>query len=1148
MPRTANVKDEESFVAQAAIVHRASRPEHLLPALTRLAELRFPLTSVTHQEANKLLGKLCSISPCKLVGGSKAFCSFVRNLVHGQQVELDQDVLDKVLYILVNQLRAPEPAEGVRADQLWAIGAVTYNKGHRCAKVYVELLGRTGLLMPYAVPSCKCTESNRAAIHCIGSLCARPPGPRKKDPKGKGNTLEPLLPSLVLVLLETLQHTGAADMYAFCKTLCTTFRAMGQVVEKAKSVDTRILPALLAVIKLYMFYGLPGVEDSVPPTDDASRRDVAIKLTTKQQNISYDPLARLIVAPFINKSAGHTAGGAADAAGAGPERPQAGSSSTSWERGKSLSSARDSGSSGGEGGESVRHGSVRKRSSSGLVPRVLSGGHGYNSSESEFSDFPSYDGRKATGERHIPSSRVRQAAFHCAQIVIRSAPKQAMNGYWQSFIPSGTVMQGATSATIFTSMMLEPTPKGRVAAIGVLADLLDGSKQFLAQASESAKDEKQSFKSFSSTLTAMIRQAHAGLEQSLRMERAPLPLTHGLKCLALLVANTPYPRLMAGHLSRIADLVTPFLAHANLNVQSAAMCCAKEMLGIETPPPGDLIRLILGDATASCTVTKEGKKATPSVLADGGGSAAIPGDVPAAGESASKEPAGTLLDAVIGVATSHADGLCSGGGAGTEAANLAIATISAGAIDALSSFVQAHNFTTPAMWTTLITFAQAAAGNQRDLTVRLAATKLLGFLGKGLSLDNIQGETEAARTTRTKLADIFWSDLLESLLTTLLEDPAPAIRISACDCVSFVGKRSFAALPSPKRIVCQTLVMGLTLDDVTAVKAAASRALGVLVLYPELRDDMNFVMDVATYLVEVITEKALPTRTRASWALGNLADSLVIRREVVPEPEPVPTKLLGQLLDAALKSSKDSDKVKPNAMRSLGGLGRIIGQEYLKTSEGPAMVSAIAAELITNLKTGAVKVRWNAACALGVMLRNKSLLPTSPWVPTLIKSLTMAVQSAPNFKVRINAAQALAVPESRGFYGPFPHLAQIVETLVNALATINDTMADFKEFKYQDSLRTQLVSTLLHVFGVAAVHEQGKLLQYLHHHVTIGGVGDVEVAATFLLEQLLVSDGLSKSLFDDLVGRAAPGILPGQQTWLQSARSQPTLPPVLVDD
>jgi hypothetical protein len=74
---------------------------------------------------------------------------------------------------------------------------------------------------------------------------------------------------------------------------------------------------------------------------------------------------------------------------------------------------------------------------------------------------------------------------------------------------------GTSTATIFTSMMLEPTPRGRLAAIGVLADLLDGSKQFLAQATEEAAAgvggspaPHKAFKSFSSTLGAMIREAH----------------------------------------------------------------------------------------------------------------------------------------------------------------------------------------------------------------------------------------------------------------------------------------------------------------------------------------------------------------------------------------------------------------------------------------------------------------------------------------------------------------------------------------------------------------------------------------------------------------------------------------------------------------
>jgi hypothetical protein len=234
---------------------------------------------------------------------------------------------------------------------------------------------------------------------------------------------------------------------------------------------------------------------------------------------------------------------------------------------------------------------------------------------------------------------------------------------------------------------------------------------------------------------------------------------------------------------------------------------------------------------------------------------------------------------------------------------------------------------------------------------------------------------------RSKVADSFWNELLDGLLTALLEDDIPAVRMGACDCVSFLGKDSYATMPTPKRIVCQTLVLGLTLDSMQTVKAAASRALGVLVLYPELRDDIMFVMDVATHLVDVIAEKAVLTRIRASWALGNLADSLVVRRELVPEPDQVPTNLLTQLLEAALKSAKDSDKVRPNAMRSLGGLGRIVGADFIATPKGPAMVSAIAAELVTNLTIGAVKVRWNAA--YGARFSTEIYTRGCHWIPRM---------------------------------------------------------------------------------------------------------------------------------------------------------------------
>ena len=57
-------------------------------------------------------------------------------------------------------------------------------------------------------------------------------------------------------------------------------------------------------------------------------------------------------------------------------------------------------------------------------------------------------------------------------------------------------------------------------------------------------------------------------------------------------------------------------------------------------------------------------------------------------------------------------------------------------------------------------------------------------------------------------------------------------------------------------------------------------------------------------------------------AAGNLCDAFVLKKE--GGTYVVPTALFRQLLDATLKAAKDSEKVKPNAMRALGGLGRCL--------------------------------------------------------------------------------------------------------------------------------------------------------------------------------------------------------------------------------
>ena len=89
-------------------------------------------------------------------------------------------------------------------------------------------------------------------------------------------------------------------------------------------------------------------------------------------------------------------------------------------------------------------------------------------------------------------------------------------------------------------------------------------------------------------------------------------------------------------------------------------------------------------------------------------------------------------------------------------------------------------------------------------------------------------------------------------------------------------------------------VLGLVQDDQTTVRAAAVRCVfcvafpaplhvlslqpqsvvGVLVLFRACRGDPLFVLDAAAATLETLQDGSEATRSRSSWALGNLADAL----------------------------------------------------------------------------------------------------------------------------------------------------------------------------------------------------------------------------------------------------------------------------------
>lgn len=62
-----------------------------------------------------------------------------------------------------------------------------------------------------------------------------------------------------------------------------------------------------------------------------------------------------------------------------------------------------------------------------------------------------------------------------------------MFGYWSSFLPDSPATAsagGLQTQTLITSIMKDPSPKVRQAALVALTAMLDGSKQFLASAED----------------------------------------------------------------------------------------------------------------------------------------------------------------------------------------------------------------------------------------------------------------------------------------------------------------------------------------------------------------------------------------------------------------------------------------------------------------------------------------------------------------------------------------------------------------------------------------------------------------------------------------------------------------------------------------
>lgn len=400
-----------------------------------LLEVTFPVDGVSPEEVVEVLKQLTlmlrSPGPPQL---RKLVPRAIAHVVEGGQAVMTPELCVSTGRALAEQLAQCRSGndDALAAHLLWALGSVCAGNGPKCTKLCPDLLNpATGVLLPYICGKSGGADAHGAAVYVVGELAARPPGDRKKE---RSKQLDDLLPPVLKVLLEALRRPLESEDLTACRNLCTAFKAVTSIVLRLRAVDQAVLPSLLAVIKLYMFYEHP------------TAANVAARAAAPP---SYDPLSR------------HA-----------PQRPPVASGTASSDR--TIPPAR-----GNSGSNIASAGSGARSSKSWRRKDSLHSGQGAGSgsdSESERSDWRESSGGDGSGDRPrgMPSYKIRQSAMACAQAVIQCAAKSAIFGYWQSFIPNRPQQADGQPRNLLHAILQDPSPRGRIAAIGVLTELLSG--------------------------------------------------------------------------------------------------------------------------------------------------------------------------------------------------------------------------------------------------------------------------------------------------------------------------------------------------------------------------------------------------------------------------------------------------------------------------------------------------------------------------------------------------------------------------------------------------------------------------------------------------------------------------------------------------
>ncbi|XP_061163365.1 HEAT repeat-containing protein 6-like [Saccostrea echinata] len=1037
--------------------------------IDELIALDYSQKFVDEEDANSLICHVCRIIPVYEEQITVKVCQIIHSLTAKQQLSLEDQVLWSATDFLVKAVQ--RISHWATAEILQTLGAVVYENVDRLVQFHEVLLGPQGVLIPLIKENATSEDILKGAVQCVENLTFRMSSEEYMDEQYAALCFQ--------ILLELLHRVPVANMESGtqCKILICSLRGLHNLLTATKIMPSENLGPLLAGIRVFMFHGLPGAPVAVP------------------ESLYPTPLSQYDPSPSSpTKSESQTNDSSAKSGGVKKYKKKKAKKGAETNRNTTSKSSQEREDDENDELEFTRPKAVEVFSSRPNWAKI-------SSSESEYSDT---EGGQSSRLRSL-HAKVRQCALACLHTTIKSINKRVMFGYWSSFIPDSTAAGNSPQVhTLFTVILKDPSPKCRMGALAALTALIDGTKTLLATADDS--DQKfATFVPFSAVLGSTIRELHRCLLLALVSENIPLTLTQLIKCVSTLIANVPYSRMRPGLLSRVVKQIRNFINYRDPNVRVACLTCLGAVAAIQ-PPLMEICHIIQSARPHSQTSVSQ--NTNHHVSGDSGISSGSQSNC-----SPNTEPG--MMEEVKDVQTlSSGMGSPMGSSSGVQTPVYSDLSLHATA-QSVSWLVKLcvrnilpnvgengeHIEPLPVRLESLQVLAHLGKGYfpiirnslpvlqdlilkcyaDQDHVIRLHTSKLVDDLTQALQREIQSRELtdSSGRLTLQQVTD-FWISLLSGAIANILQsEPHCAVKATTCDCASNIGPEVFAALPIDKRVLCITLILGLTSDEDKIVRSSAIRTIGVFVLFPCLREDVCFVADAANAILMSMEDTCLNVRFKTAWSLANLCDALVLNKIDGDNDfmNDFSDMLLQKLFSTSIKACQDSDKVKSNAVRALGNILRYLPIRSLGKSSFRTSVEDGVKALIKNISSGTMKLRWNACYAVSNMFKNTLLnFGGAPWTQDLMVTLCAVVKDCKNFKVRINAALALGSPSERGHYGDCQLFSFVWESLVIALETSED-ITDFAEFKYRNNLNNQICTSILHLVTLL----QAIDLDILHH-------------------------------------------------------------------